>query len=87
MTRGRLTGRQCVSALRQAVRDTNRAQQTSYRVVRRAHLGRGSYEFWSVVDERDHEIAKGKTTSHMGDGVIKDFEQRFEGLLGKGWLR
>jgi hypothetical protein len=89
MVRGRLTGNQCVKALRRAVRDKNRAEGTSYRVVPRAFLGHGSYEFWSVVDEANHdkEIAKGKTTSHMGEGVIKDFEQRFEILFGKGWLR
>lgn len=85
MVRGSITGRECVSRLRDAVREHNRTKGTTWKVDRLPRRGKGSHEIWAVF-EGETIKAQGGVTKKMGDTVRKNFITAFEILFGEGWF-
>ena len=78
--RGQITGRECVSRLRDAVREHNRARGTTWRVARLPRRGKGSHEIWAVL-EGETVIAQAGVTTKMGDTVRGRFVAAFVTLF------
>jgi hypothetical protein len=84
--RGQITGRECASRLRDAVREHNQANGTSWRVAKLPRRGKGSHDIWAVF-EGETVRAQAGVTMKMGDTVRNRFIAAFVTLFNdEGWF-